>query len=339
MIELRNIVKTYHRKKQRITALNGVDLSVDRGDIFGVIGYSGAGKSTLIRLINYLERPTEGSVVIDGQDLAGCSPAELRGVKRQIGMIFQHFNLLESRSVAHNIAMPLILAGRPKSEIEPRVAELLSFVGLADKGSSYPNELSGGQKQRVGIARALASNPKILLCDEATSALDPETTRSILALLRKINDELQITIVLITHEMAVIQEICNKVAVMDGGKIVETGPTLEVFLHPEHQTSRNFVQTVVSSDLPPEDFAEYSNGGCVYQLEILGDAWSESFLHTLSQKFALDLRIVKANTVTIQQSKVLILTVRIAGTAEQHTAGIDYLRSVGINVQEALAHV
>ena len=207
MIELRNVHKTFIRKEVKIEALKSISLKVDKGDIFGVIGYSGAGKSTLIRLVNYLERPTEGQVLVDGHDLGAYSDKELRAAKKNIGMIFQHFNLLESKKVFDNVAIPLVLLKKSKAEIRKRVEELLAFVGLSDKAGSYPSELSGGQKQRVGIARALASNPSILLCDEATSALDPQTTSSILQLLKRINAEYNITIMIITHEMSVIQEI------------------------------------------------------------------------------------------------------------------------------------
>ncbi|MFC4224111.1 methionine ABC transporter ATP-binding protein [Lysinibacter cavernae] len=339
MIELRNITKVYERAQKKITALDHVDLTIDKGDIFGVIGYSGAGKSTLIRLVNFLERPTSGSVIVDGTDLASCSPSQLRGVKREIGMIFQHFNLLQSRTVAHNVAMPLILAGKKKHEIEPRVAELLAFVGLEDKGSSYPNELSGGQKQRVGIARALASNPKILLCDEATSALDPETTRSILALLQRINKELNITIVLITHEMSVIQEICNRVAVMENGQIVELGPTLDVFLHPTHPTARNFVQTVMSTDVAVEEQMTTNANERVVQLEVMGDALNEPFIDLLGANHGLQTQILRANTVSVQQTKILILVLKLSGTQQQIAEGLTALRETGITVLEVATHV
>lgn len=218
MIELRNVSKTYVRKGLSIEALKNINIKVDKGDIFGFIGFSGAGKSTLIRLVNRLEKVTSGEVLVEGEQLNTYSTSGLRKVRKKIGMIFQHFNLLESKTVFDNIAIPLVLLKRNKREIEGRVKELLAFIGLSDKADSYPNELSGGQKQRVGIARALASNPSILLCDEATSALDPQTTQSILDLLRKINKEYKITILIITHEMSVIQRICNKVAVMEKGK-------------------------------------------------------------------------------------------------------------------------
>ncbi|MFC4224115.1 methionine ABC transporter ATP-binding protein [Lysinibacter cavernae] len=336
MIQLRNVTKVYTRAKKTITALDGINLQIDKGDIFGVIGYSGAGKSTLIRLINYLERPTSGDVEVDGLVLGDRSPSQLREVKREIGMIFQHFNLLESRTVSHNVGMPLILAGKPKHEVEARVAELLAFVGLEDRGASYPSELSGGQKQRVGIARALASNPKILLCDEATSALDPETTRSILALLQRINRELNITIVLITHEMSVIQEICNRVAVMENGHIVEEGRALDIFLRPGHQTTRNFVRTIMSIDDEP---VAQVDGERVVRLEVLGDALGEPFIDRLKPDFGLRTHIERANTVYVQQTKILVLVLRLSGEPGAIDAGIAYLESAGITVLEESADV
>ena len=232
MIEFQQVTKTFQVNKQKVEALKGIDLIVERGDIFGVVGYSGAGKSTLIRLVNLLERPSTGQVIVDGQPLTALKPKQLRQEKKKIGMIFQHFNLLNSKTVFDNVAIPLVLSGTPKTIIKKRVEELLDFVGLADKTKSYPEQLSGGQKQRIGIARALATNPSILLCDEATSALDPQTTSAVLQLLKKINKQYNITILLITHEMSVIREICNKVAVMEGGLVVEQGSVFEVFASP-----------------------------------------------------------------------------------------------------------
>ena len=237
MIELQNIQKVFNRKDVTVDALKGVSLKVEKGDIFGVIGFSGAGKSTLIRMVNYLEQPTSGDVIVDNKNLGKLTSKELRDVRKQIGMIFQNFNLLESKTVFENVAIPLVLNYTPKNEIESRVKELLEFVGLENKVNAYPDELSGGQKQRVGIARALATNPLILLCDEATSALDPQTTDSILQLLKKINKEYNITILIITHEMNVIREVCNKVAVMEKGEIIEQGNLLDVFGNPKEETT------------------------------------------------------------------------------------------------------
>ena len=249
MIEFKDVNKTFRKRSTEIQALKDVSFTVERQEIFGVIGYSGAGKSTLIRLVNKLENVTSGNIIVDGHDINQYSKKELRKVKKNIGMIFQHFNLLNSKTVFNNVAMPLILEGKEKSYIKEKVDEMLEFVGLGDKGSQYPNELSGGQKQRVAIARALVTDPKILLCDEATSALDPATTDSILRLLKKVNRTFDVTILLITHEMGVIQQICDKVAVMEQGSVIEIGSVLEVFSHPKTKTAKSFVSTVISTDI------------------------------------------------------------------------------------------
>lgn len=248
LISLRNVSKTFPPAKKGdppVTALADINLEIETGEIFGIIGYSGAGKSTLVRLINALEKSTGGDITVDGQPVSGVPDRRLQKLRLDIGMIFQQFNLFNAKTVRGNVAYPLRVAGRPRGEIEARVAELLEFVGLADKADSYPEQLSGGQKQRVGIARALATSPKILLADEATSALDPETTQEVLALLRRVNEELGITIVLITHEMDVIRSLATRVAVMDGGRIVEHGEVFEVFSDPHQDSSRRFVSTVV----------------------------------------------------------------------------------------------
>ena len=248
MIELSNIVKTFKANKENIHAVNDVSLTINDGEIYGIIGYSGAGKSTLIRLINQLEVQTAGDVVIDGINIKELSPRELRLQRQQIGMIFQHFNLLWSRTVAENIELPLEFAHVPKAERQQRAAELIEMVGLTGREDAYPSELSGGQKQRVGIARALANSPRILLCDEATSALDPDTTEQILELLREINRRLGITIVMITHQMEVVQKICTRMAVMSDGKIVEEGAPKEIFNHPKEQRTREFLEFLFPAD-------------------------------------------------------------------------------------------
>ena len=250
MIELSGIVKTYESATEKVTALRGIDLTIERGDIYGIIGRSGAGKSTLIRCINMLERPTKGSVIVDGKDLTKMKEGELRRARKDIGMIFQHFNLLSSATVYDNIAFPLRLAHTPEKKIQEKVAPLLTLTGLEGMGGRYPAELSGGQKQRVGIARALASEPKVLLSDEATSALDPQTTKSILALMRDINKKLGLTIVIITHEMQVIKDICTKVAVIDGGSIAEEGSVIDVFTNPQQPITKEFISALLSNELP-----------------------------------------------------------------------------------------
>jgi D-methionine transport system ATP-binding protein len=241
VIELRNICKTYKNKKGEFTALNDVNLTVNDGEIFGIIGLSGAGKSTLVRCINYLEKPTSGQVIIDGSEVGALQKKELLKLRRNIGMIFQGFNLLEQRTVLKNICFPLEIAGVPKAEARQKARELLELVGLIDKETSYPSQLSGGQKQRVAIARALASDPKYLLCDEATSALDPDTTRSILELIREINRRLGVTVVVITHDMKVIDRICDRVAVMDNSVVTEVGAVTEVFSRPQSETARKLI--------------------------------------------------------------------------------------------------
>lgn len=250
LIEFKDVSKVYTRNKIDTVALDKVDLRIEKGDIYGVIGFSGAGKSTLIRLINYLEKPTYGEIWIDGINMATYNKSQLRDVRKDIGMIFQHFNLLQSKTIYQNIAIPLILSNTPKKQIRERVLELLAFVGLEDKEKSYPNELSGGQKQRIGIARALATNPSILLCDEATSALDPQTTDSILQLLKQINERYHITIVMITHEMSIIQKICHKVAVMEEGRVIESGEVTKVFSQPKQESTKNFVKTIIDDSIP-----------------------------------------------------------------------------------------
>lgn len=248
MIEFRQVSKSFHKKKQTIDALKDVSFTVNHNDIFGVIGYSGAGKSTLVRLVNHLEAASNGQVIVDGHDITNYSDKMMRDIKKDIGMIFQHFNLLNSATVFKNVAMPLILSKKSKTEIKQRVTEMLEFVGLSDKKDQFPDELSGGQKQRVAIARALVTNPKILLCDEATSALDPATTASILTLLKNVNQTFGITIMMITHEMRVIKDICNRVAVMEKGQVVETGTVKEVFSHPKTTIAQNFVSTVIQTE-------------------------------------------------------------------------------------------
>lgn len=256
VVSLQGVSKVYPpttKGGESVVAIDSVSLEVEAGDVYGIIGYSGAGKSTLVRLVNALERSTSGSIVVNGQDIADLPERELRKVRLGIGMIFQQFNLLNSRTVAGNVSYPLEVAGRTKAERTARVAELLDFVGLGDKAGAYPDQLSGGQKQRVGIARALATQPSILLADEATSALDPETTRDVLALLKRVNEEFGVTIIVITHEMDVIQTIATKVAVMDAGQVIERGPVFDVFSNPQHAASARFVSTVVKGTPSPAE--------------------------------------------------------------------------------------
>lgn len=255
MVSLRNVTKEFTDSTRTVRAVDGVSLEIERGDIFGVIGYSGAGKSTLVRLINALETATSGEVVVDGTPITGRTERQLRVARAGIGFIFQQFNLLGSRTVASNVAYPLRVARWSKERREARVAELLEFVGLSDKAKSYPDQLSGGQKQRVGIARALATSPALLLADEATSALDPETTRGVLDLLRRVNTELGVTIVIISHEMSVVSYVCNRVAVMEAGKVVEQGPLYDIFSAPQEAVTRRFIGTALHDRPSPEVIA------------------------------------------------------------------------------------
>ena len=250
IIQIEHVSKTFQTKDGTIDALKDVSLNIEAGDIYGIIGMSGAGKSTLVRCINHIEVPTSGTVVVQDKELGDLSDKELRKQREHIGMIFQHFNLLMQKSVLDNVCFPLFIQGKSKAEARKKAYELLEIVGLRDRAKAYPSQLSGGQKQRVAIARALASDPQILLCDEATSALDPQTTESILKLLKKINKEMGVTILLITHQMQVVQMICNKVAVMENGKVVESGSVLDVFGKPQALVTKRFVQTVINDQIP-----------------------------------------------------------------------------------------
>lgn len=334
MIEIKNVYKTFYRNKTATEALKGVSLKVAKGDIFGVIGYSGAGKSTIVRTVNYLEKPTKGDVIIDGQPLDQLNKSELREMKKTIGMIFQHFNLLESKTTFDNVAMPLILSKKSKSEINERVTELLEFVGLSDKADSFPSELSGGQKQRVGIARALALNPKILLCDEATSALDPETTKSILQLLKRINKEYNITILLITHEMSVIQEICNQVAVMENGKIIEQGSVLEVFGHPKQETTKNFVETVIHNQIPNTISKLVDQKNSIYRVEVTEDSVTEPIINELIKHHDVDVNVIFINMTEIQETMLVTMYLQFAGENQAIQNALSYLKSNHARVEE-----
>jgi D-methionine transport system ATP-binding protein len=303
VIEFKQVTKTFHSGNQTVTALDNVNLHVARGEIYGVIGFSGAGKSTLIRSANLLERPTSGEVLINGVNLATLKSRELQKAKRNIGMIFQHFNLLQSKTVFDNVATPLKLTRTPKADIRKRVTELLSFVGLSDKADNYPEQLSGGQKQRIGIARALATNPEVLLCDEATSALDPDTTSSILQLLKKINIEYNITILMITHEMSVIREICDKVAVMEKGRIIEEGSVLSIFSNPQHPTTEKFVRSIIPTGLPArvkEALQQKEPNRRIYEVTVTGDSSHSDLLRSLIQTFGIEVDILHATMNDIQ---------------------------------------
>ncbi|MFJ8102077.1 methionine ABC transporter ATP-binding protein [Lysinibacillus sp. NPDC096212] len=313
MIVFKHIVKEFYQKKKKIVALNDVSLEVQKGDIFGIIGYNGAGKSTLIRMVNGLEDPTSGQIIVDGKDIQALSSNEKILNKKKISMIFQHFNLLESKNVFDNVALPLKLRNESKEDIDRKVKEMLSFVGLEDKDKNYPNQLSGGQKQRVGIARALVTNPEILLCDEATSALDPKTTKSILALLKRVNEQFNITILLITHEMEVIRDLCNKVAVMENGQLVETGNVIQVFGQPSQPTTKDFVETVIPNKIPQDLLDFYQKNQQTYtllRLKFLGENTASSLLYQLNKRFNhVESNIVLANVTELEGTTLGIFTI------------------------------
>nr|WP_189664495.1 methionine ABC transporter ATP-binding protein [Pseudomonas marvdashtae] len=294
--------------------MHPTNLTIENGQVFGLIGHSGAGKSTLLRLINRLEDSTGGKIIVDGEEVTALDASGLRRFRQQVGMIFQHFNLLASKTVADNVALPLTLAGElSRSDIDRRVAELLARVGLSDHARKYPAQLSGGQKQRVGIARALATKPKILLCDEATSALDPQTTASVLQLLAEINRELKLTIVLITHEMDVIRRVCDQVAVMDAGVIVEQGTVAEVFLHPKHPTTKRFVQEdeQIDESEQRDDFAHVP--GRIVRLTFQGDATYAPLLGTVARETGVDYSILAGRIDRIKDTPYGQLTLAITG--------------------------
>lgn len=314
MIEFHHVHKTYPVNGREISALQSTDLRIERGEVFGLIGHSGAGKSTLLRLINRLEEPSGGRILIDGEEVTALDANGLRRFRQRVGMIFQHFNLLSSKTVAENIALPLQLAGSySRGQIDTRVAQLLERVGLGQHAKKYPAQLSGGQKQRVGIARALATEPKILLCDEATSALDPQTTASVLQLLAEINRELNLTIVLITHEMDVIRRVCDRVAVLDDGAIVEQGAVTQVFLHPQHPTTRRFVQEAehVDEDGLRDDFGHVP--GRILRLTFQGEATYAPLLGTVARETGVDYSILAGRIDRIKDNPYGQLTLALTG--------------------------
>lgn len=314
MIEFENVEKAFLLEGRPVKALHPISLRIEAGEVFGIIGHSGAGKSTLARLINLLERPTGGRVLIDGEDVTALSAGALRDHRRKTGMIFQHFNLLSSKTVTDNIAFPLQLAGgSSRQAIAARVSELLDLVGLQDQARKYPAQLSGGQKQRVGIARALACKPKILICDEATSALDPQTTQSVLQLLARINRELGLTIALITHEMDAVRRICDRVAVLDAGQLVEIGPVTEVFLHPQHATSRRFVFETENIDEQQrrDDFAHAS--GRIVNLTFQGADTYTPILGQIARETGVDYSILSGRIDRIKETPYGQLTLALVG--------------------------
>lgn len=317
MIRFEHVSKTFQTKNGPFDALKDVSFEIEKGDIYGVIGYSGAGKSTLIRMVNALETPTSGNVWVEEKDIGTLNQKELRNLRKGIGMIFQQFNLLESKTIYDNVAIALKLNGVSKKDTEKRVTELLDFVELSDKKYSYPGQLSGGQKQRVGIARALANNPSILLCDEATSALDPKTTDSILELLKKINEMLHITIVIITHEMNVIQKICNKVAVMDYGQVVETGSVIQVFSDPRSDIARRFVGNLIRDVIPEplvESIRRETRNSRLLRIKLENTDSTEPLLWEINRRFEVETNILYSTINVIQGIVVGIMLVLFIGT-------------------------
>lgn len=330
MIEINQLSKVYTTGKTKVVALEDINLKINKGDIYGIIGLSGAGKSSLIRCINLLEKPTTGNIFINDTDITKLSATKVRKLRQKSGMIFQHFNLLSSRTVLDNIILPLEIANYPKEKRIERANELLKLVNLEDKAKMYPSELSGGQKQRVGIARALANEPEILLCDEATSALDPQTTQSILQLLKSINKKLKITIVLITHEMEVIKSICHEVAVIEGGKIVESGNVLDIFTNPKHNTTKVFLGHQ-EEHIPAKVLKELE--GLLVKVTFVGPSANQPLIAMLQQEVPITPNILWGNIETIQDTPVGHLILQIKGSKEDKENAINLLENHGVSVE------
>ncbi|MBY7730699.1 methionine ABC transporter ATP-binding protein MetN [Vibrio splendidus] len=343
MIKVNQVNKVFYQGTKEINALIDINLHIPQGQIFGVIGSSGAGKSTLIRCVNMLEAPTSGEVIVDGIDLTKLSKSELSEARRNIGMIFQHFNLLSSRTVFNNVALPLELAGKAKSVIEAKVSELLDLVGLSDKRDTYPANLSGGQKQRVAIARALASDPKVLLCDEATSALDPATTQSILELLREINRKLNITILLITHEMDVVKSICHEVAIIGGGELVEKGTVGDIFAHPKTELAHQFIRSTLDLTIP-EDYqarlqeTRVNSSYPLVRLEFTGATVDAPLMTQIARKFNIDVSILSSDLDYAGGVKFGMMVAELFGNEADDNAAIQFLRDNNVKV-EVLGYV
>jgi len=332
MIQLQSIVKQFAAKNGTVNAVDHVNIHVKKGEIHGVIGYSGAGKSTLIRCVNLLEKPTSGKVIVNGVDLTNASTEQLRQSRQKIGMIFQHFNLLKTATVYDNIAIPLKLLGYSKQDVDAKVQKYAEIVGLSDKLTSYPNQLSGGQKQRVAIARALSQEPEILLSDEATSALDPETTDSILDLLLEINEKLGITILLITHEMNVIQKICDYVYVLEKGKLVEHNTAIELFTKPTHPTTRKFLNTISQRNLSASLIEQLNLTGSVARLTFVGDSTGKPLIADVASGFNIQPNILAANIIELKNGIVGNIVVHINGTLHDVNDITNYLTANGVQI-------
>ena len=339
MIRFENVSKTFRGNGKQVEAVKEVSLHIKKGEIFGIIGYSGAGKSTLVRCINLLERPDRGRIWIGDTEITALKGKSLRKQRRKIGMIFQQFHLFASRNVYENVAYPLKHQGLTRQEIKKRVEELLNLVGLEDKASAYPSQLSGGQKQRAAIARALANEPDILLCDEATSALDPKTTTAILRLLQEVNRKLEVTIVVITHEMQVVKEICGRVAVMEGGSVVEEGEVFDIFSNPHEKITGDFVNN--ASNLSRiytylEEKAEITRlnkGECILRLHYLHKNTSEALVSQISRDFSLNVNIIFGNIELIGENPIGGLVAIVSGSGENIRRAVDFLREKKVGVE------
>lgn len=331
MIQIQNVSKVYKLKDKTIKGVDDVTLQINKGDIFGIVGYSGAGKSSLIRCLNLLEIPTSGTILVDGVDLTKLKGKSLRQARLKIGMIFQHFYLINQKTVYENIEFALKVAKTPSKQIEARVMELLKMVGLEDKRNAYPAQLSGGQKQRVGIARALANNPSVLLCDEATSALDPTTTLSILRLLKRINEELNITIVMITHEMHVVKEICNRMAIMQNGQVVEEGNVYNIFSNPKAELTKEFISSVVNFDIPPAVIEECT--GKIIKLVFQGNVATKGVISETVKQFDVHGNFLHGSIEYIQEQPLGIFIMELQGDEESIEQSIAHMRSRSVQVE------
>lgn len=337
IISFENLSKRYEKQGQTFVALDNVTFKVNKGDVYGLIGFSGAGKSTLLRMVNALETPTEGKVFVKGVDLTSLKEGKLREVRKDIGMIFQEFNLLETKTVFDNIAIPLVLRHESKQNIKSRVEELLKFVGLEDKAKALPGELSGGQKQRVGIARALATEPEILLCDEATSALDPDTTESILNLLARVNKELNVTILFVTHTIRVVQKLCNKVAILEHGKLVENGSVIDIFSKPKSTIAKRFVETVIPSKIPESIVAElkkYEANYKVIRIFFHAEHATDDVIWQINAKLGTHTNVMFASVTELQGRVLSIITLQLTGNEGDFKKVEDYINYHGIAFEE-----
>lgn len=339
MIRLEHVTKSFQTKDGEVHAVKDVSLEVREGQIYGIIGFSGAGKSTLVRCINLLERPDDGKVIFDGKNLLELSDKELRAERQKMGMIFQHFNLLRAKTIYENIALPLRMMKKDKQEIDHKVMELLELIDLVERKDSYPSQLSGGQKQRVAIARALASDPKVLLCDEATSALDPQTTQSILRLIKKVNREMKITVIMITHEMLVVKEICDRVAVMENGRVVEKNDIVPIFINPVEEITQNFINTTNNTNKINElieekhPLTQLAPDQQLVRLKYSSSNTKEALISEISRRFHIDCSIVFGNVEVIKDAPLGTLVTIFTGTDENIKRALDYTREHGVYVE------